>query len=570
MNSARWHARIECGRQIGAGFLVTGRKVLTCAHVIADSGAAPVTVTFPHGAGAVAVPARVVSHGGWGGRPTDPGDLAVLELDEDAPVDPAAFAPADAAFGEPPRKLVAYGFPRGYDEGTLAEYRATAAQLIGGEWIQLEAWNGHGQPLEAGFSGAAVALAGTGEVVGMVTATGGRGVRNGRMLPTHVMARYWPELGERLPTPAHEDADRDRLRVLVAKAARAGLDCSPQRLYLDAAGPFGPPVPPEGFDSLWAAAWYVLCELDDPESVTRFADRLDALLDAPRTGAAARHARPDWSPILVEIGRSGAGGDQVVVEVSAYSAGRRHPVDSRTLAHGELRPYVRERIDEAFSHLAPDTDELIAFALPREWLNWPVAQWESGPDDPTPLGCSYPLVVTDHARRRGGLRHRLTRRWQGIDTGANALVHRVECDSGEDPRKLRLRLRAADVAGFAAPPAAEHSRPRFDTALTKPVPVLLWPRSGCGGEHAGAWPDEAADKGDGGCAGSAFLDAIGPYVAGVTPAELPRHILSLRETADAADDPDGHWARDVQLLWDDPRCFPDPHTTTTHLHSPVA
>ncbi|MFE4849309.1 hypothetical protein [Streptomyces sp. NPDC056689] len=113
MNSARRHARIECGRQIGAGFLVTGRKAVTCTHVIADSGAAPVTVTFPPTTGAVAVPARVVSHGGWGGRPTGSGYHAVLGLDEDAPVDPAAFAPADAAFGEPSRKPVAYGFPRG-------------------------------------------------------------------------------------------------------------------------------------------------------------------------------------------------------------------------------------------------------------------------------------------------------------------------------------------------------------------------------------------------------------------------------------------------------------------------
>ncbi|MFF1260540.1 MULTISPECIES: hypothetical protein [unclassified Streptomyces] len=47
MNSARPHARIECGRQIGADFLVTGRKVRTCAHVIADSGATPVTVACP-------------------------------------------------------------------------------------------------------------------------------------------------------------------------------------------------------------------------------------------------------------------------------------------------------------------------------------------------------------------------------------------------------------------------------------------------------------------------------------------------------------------------------------------
>lgn len=79
-------------------------------------------------------------------------------------------------------------------------YRAVRGPLIADEWVQLEAVAAHGQPLAGGFSGAAVAL--DGRVVGMVTQIAGEPeVRVGRMLPTQVLARYWPELGERVPTP---------------------------------------------------------------------------------------------------------------------------------------------------------------------------------------------------------------------------------------------------------------------------------------------------------------------------------------------------------------------------------
>lgn len=110
-----------------------------------------------------------------------------FELDHEVPFKPAEFASSADAHGDPPRRLLAYGFPKRYDEGTLAEYRATADQLIAGEWVQLEAWAAHGQPLAPGFSGAAVTLADTGRVVGMVSAAArDPGVRNGLMLPAHV------------------------------------------------------------------------------------------------------------------------------------------------------------------------------------------------------------------------------------------------------------------------------------------------------------------------------------------------------------------------------------------------
>ncbi|MET9757787.1 trypsin-like peptidase domain-containing protein [Streptomyces sp. NPDC006372] len=562
MNSAEWHARIELrGQVVGAGFLVTPSTVLTCAHVVRHGEDLAVTLTeLP---GSPPVPARVVAHGGWSGGSTDLGDLAVLELDREMPVTPAALAPADAAHGTSPRKLVVYGFPAGFDEGTLAEYRVTAAQLIRREWIQLEAWHPGGQPLAPGFSGAAVTLADTGEVVGMVTAAAGApGVRNGRMMPTEVMARYWPGLQGLVPTSDHASADRARLRALVEKAARAGVDCDPVRLYTAAADPFDPPPPEEGFDSLWSAALFVLCELDGPgaaPTVTRFADRLEALLHTP----AVEPEAPDWSPILVELGHSGAGDGLVRVEVSAYSEGRRHPVDSGTVEQHRLRAYVRDRIEEAFRFLTPGADELVAFALPRDWLDWPVDRWESAPDDATPLGCVYPLVVTDHARRKASTRHVLTRAWKRLDALPGARMHRVECGGPEEPGRLRMRLRRPDacLAGFGTAPAASRTRPQFDTSLTAPAPVIVWSRGGCG---SGQEDCSGAD----GCTGKAFLDALDSCVAGVPPAELPRRVLALREEADTEDD---HWAHGIQLLWDDPRVFTDPHAVAAaHTRTPVA
>ncbi|MFI1352653.1 trypsin-like peptidase domain-containing protein [Streptomyces sp. NPDC020898] len=558
MSNAAWHTRIVCGNEVGAGFLVSARQVLTCAHVVWRSDTSAVTVSFPHCKELGEVSATVAVRGGWAGGAADPGDLALLELDREIPLAPAVFAPPGAEHGSPSPELVAYGFPRGYDEGMLAQYRAVSGTLIADEWVQLEATTPHGQALEPGFSGAAVTLP-DGRVVGMVSAVAGaKGVRVGRMLPTRVMARYWPELGSLVPPPGHHPDTVSRLCALARRAEAAGLDVDPNRLYVDAVGPFGPPLPDGGFPRLWWAAQYVQWEVTAPEAVTRFADRLAELLAQREEPANRPHSpAPGWSPILVEIDHSGAGGDQVTVEVSAYRDGQRRPVGTRRLPRAVVRSYVQEHIDQAFTQLAPGADELVAFVLPREWLNEPVAHWECGVEDSTPLGCAYPLVVADRSRHRSGAaRHRLAKKWQRLDAAPGTALHRVECGTQENPAGLRKRLREDDagLAGFAAPPGV--GRPHFEAGLNAPVPVLLWARTGCpGSDH------------DGPCSGTAFLDGLSAFVAGLPPSELPRHIMELRETADAADASDEHWAKDVQLLWDDPRCFPDPAPS---LHSPLA
>jgi V8-like Glu-specific endopeptidase len=585
MTSASWHARISCGRETGAGFLVTDRHVLTCAHVVARSRTDEVSVSFGAHLG-VSSPggerelrARVVAHGGWDGRDTDPGDVAVLELDQPVPLKPAEFATPSDAYGDPPRRLLAYGYPKRFDEGTLAEYRATADQLIAGQWVQLEAWAAYGQPLVPGFSGAAVTLADTGRVVGMVSAAArGPEIRNGRMLPAQVMARYWPRLGELIPTPEYGRGDKERLRQLIEAAAeRGGPRCGPERLFRDAVGPLGPPVPPHGFASLWDAAWYLLSEVPDSGATARFAGRLaDFVEDRPTRHALRSWPRPrrapdpptspatapGWSPILVEIAPSGCG-EQFLVEVSAYNGLHRRVVGSRPLPLDGVRPYVLERIDEAYHELEPGARELIAFVLPRRWLNADVAHWKRSADDDSPLGSFAPLVVMDLERRRsGGLQHKLLQKWQRLDAQPGARLHRIDCGAvGQDPVKLTIGLRrggGADMVGFGAPPRADGTRRLFQASLNAAVPVMLWPRTSCRGEHrSGAHGD---------CTGAVFLDRLAEHLAGLPPGELPSHIHELRETAYASDAPEPHWAYDLALLWEDPRCLPDP---VGYLHSPV-
>ncbi|MGQ4386594.1 phosphorylase family protein [Streptomyces sp. SAS_270] len=287
MGSVSWQARIHCGRNTGAGILVSERLVLTCAHVVAGSPTEPLSVSFPFGgslgkgglresgglgAPNASIPARVIAHGGWAGGNTDPGDLAILELDYAVAIEPAQFAEPSEAYGDPSPRLLAYGYPRSYDEGTLVELRVTAAVLIASEWMQLEPWNTYGQPFGPGFSGAAVTLAKTGRVVGMVSMAG---ARSGRMMPVQVLARYWPPFGDLIPTVTWDRQQKKSLRQLIEALTRHdnGREYDPHWLYHDAVGPLGPP-PPHRLSSLWEVAWYLLFEVPDETAVDRFTARL--------------------------------------------------------------------------------------------------------------------------------------------------------------------------------------------------------------------------------------------------------------------------------------------------------
>ncbi|MFD7219970.1 trypsin-like peptidase domain-containing protein [Streptomyces sp. NPDC059892] len=657
--SPAWHARIDADGAVGSGFLVSGRTVLTCAHVVTGDRA---SVVFPGAPGLAPVPARVVLRGhAWAGGDRDPGDLAVLELDRPPGLAPAVFAPLDAPYASPAPKLVAYGFPYGYDEeGVQSELRATSRQLIRDEWAQLAGWRGYGQETDHGFSGAAVMLEGTGAVAGMVVSHDPVS-RTSRMIPAAVLVRHWAPLADLVPTPGYPPEEKRWLRELVARVGSPGSPGRPGvpdfhgrpdphgssgaagspalvgalgRLLRAAAGPLGVEPPPGEPGSLWEAVWYLLSESGRPgpgalplaELTVRLAGlvgdetlgaelrdwsrahraRHDPPPVAPHTGShaavgimghgptvpyaaehTAREAAPyantpyeaplvsapyaaapavaavpgpavgmppvgrstrRWSPILVEIKRSGADRGKLLVEVSAYRDGGRRLVGEERLAEREVRAWVLDRIDDAFAEIDTEGRELIAFALPRAWLNKPVDQWTARKGMSTPLGCVAPVVVMDHDRRSSKrLQFRLKKMWDVLDRQPGSPVHPVSCAGSARPELLTVQLQdVLGPVGLTRPPRSRGDR-LHTAVLDAPAPIVLWPRTGCA---------DGAACGDS-CRGAEFLNALADQLSVLPPGDLPERIFELRKRAFGHDGPEPHWAAGLSFVWEDPRWFPD-------------
>ncbi|MFE7589221.1 trypsin-like peptidase domain-containing protein [Kitasatospora sp. NPDC057512] len=571
MPTAAWQTKITCGGETGSGFLVSDREVLTCAHVVTRDRRAQ--VLFAGRPDLDPVGATVVERGGWTGKVDDPGDVAVLLLDTAVPIEPARFAELGEAYAHPAPKLLGYGFPRGYDSGTLAEFRAAAGQLIAGEWVQLEAWTPTGQPLTRGFSGAAAAVEGSGRVVGMVSAASkSPEVRTGRMIPAHVLARHWPPAADLIPTPRFGPESKRLLRTVLVGLGKAARPEELEAMYAEAVGPLGPAHPSWEFDSYWDLAWYLMSEVVAAPGgcpVSSFVETLAARTEdpvaqldlrrwlrrhQPTPGAppAGSQDRPRWSPILVEIDRSGSGPGSFMVEISAFRDGHRHLVGTRTLPKARIRDFVVSHIDAAFHELDHHGSALIAFAVPREWLNQPLDEWHRAKDDSTPLGCFSPVVLMDIDRRRSGaLQFKLHQKWESLDRLSTSVVQRIDCGTTHAADRLTVRLGSTHhPVGFGRPPKLAETRRLLAASLNAAVPIVVWPRTGCTGVHGPGTAD--------GCAGRSFLDRLSEQLASVSPAELPEYVHALRRDAFVHDGEPAHWARGLTLLWEDPRCFPEP------------
>ncbi|MEU3920936.1 trypsin-like peptidase domain-containing protein [Streptomyces sp. NPDC029004] len=575
MESPAWQVRVDReGAVEGAGFLVSARHVLTCAHVV--QYADRFTVTFPGRPHLPPLGARVAVRGPWAGESRDPGDVAVLELNEPSDVRPAEFAPLDEAHGGLPGsvpKLISYGFPDGYPEGVLSELRVTSRLLIRNEWTQVEDWKGYGQRLAPGFSGAAAALEAGGAVVGMISSSD-PDTGNGRMISARTLGLYWPEAAELIPTPGYSAAEKRRLRLLVARLPE--LQHRVDRLMRAAVGQLGVEPPGAVPVTVWEAVWFLLSQAPPrrgavplAEFTVRLADLVEdtslgrelrewsrdhrALFDTPARPAAAPPgsvpvAANRWSPILVEIRRSGADRNALLVEVSAFRDGSRRLIGEKRLLKAQIRDWVLDRIEAAFGELDIQGEALIAFALPRGWLNQPVDQWARRRGDRKPLGCVLPVVVIDHDRRANELlQYKLRKMWDVLDSRDQCEVRRIACDSAEQADRLSVQLQ--DVygpVGFARPPKTPRDKELHRAALDAPAPILLWSRSGCVGGT------QCAES----CQGSGFLDALAEQLATLPPGELPHHVHELRKQAFLHEGNEPHWAAELSLVWEDPRCFP--------------
>ena len=223
-----WSVRVHGGGRIaGAGVLLSGGYVLTCAHVVnaalgrpddtADFPEQDVELQFPGLAGAGVRHARVVS-GGWHPIEADQrGDIAVLHLTGGAPEDAAPAVLRARTDRYTP--VHAYGYPAGYDQGVEAQAVLAGPSPDTG-WVQLEARGQTGHRIAPGFSGAAVVADSDGSVLGIVVlADRDKAVKVAWMLPVNVIAARLPPALAQLVRVADAGPARREVRRIPAVPA---------------------------------------------------------------------------------------------------------------------------------------------------------------------------------------------------------------------------------------------------------------------------------------------------------------------------------------------------------------
>ncbi|TYK49224.1 trypsin-like peptidase domain-containing protein [Actinomadura decatromicini] len=547
MDGWQWRAWVgpPGGGKVGAAFLVTADRLLTCAHSV--RGLDEARIGFP--GLREDLPARVTHVGGWR-RAGDLGDVAVLELRE-----PVPYAPARLAAPDDPRvagrTFGVWGFPRRHDRNERhATVTTSPHRGMRQEWWELK--TGPGDWLEEGYSGSAVYDTDTGEVIGMVTNAElrhGDRADLGWMLPLASLRAHWEPLDDLLPLRwASPDARRE-LRELLD-----GVRFT-EPLAADLAWTVGRPAL-DGFRSAWASVRYVAEGLAEERLVRYLAalgrhlpearrQRLTAWSARHLPGAAPAPAHSDPASVIVRLERV-TFDNAFDVAVQTWIDGAEGP--SRPVARVPERK-VREVVEEGVAAVAPalfGRDWMIEFAVPESWLGRPFEQWYVDARNRIPMR-RYPVVVRDVERLRPGSirRDQAHHRWRLLTERGCGEPHRVACDAprrgGDFERWLEAHVDFSVLVYGSRP-----MKTWLKAALNNGIPVMLWTREKC----VGPSHDD--------CEGHRVLDDLTAAVGGRSPAELPRIALALRKEALVAPDGEPHCGRALTLLWDDPSRLPDP------------
>ncbi|MEV5825861.1 trypsin-like peptidase domain-containing protein [Spirillospora sp. NPDC052242] len=549
MVEAEWRAWVgdaDGGDKLGAAFLVTPTRLLTCAHTV--HGRDEARVGFP--GFAEGLPVKVVRCGDWA-RDGDPGDVAVLELAAEVPLAPATFAdPVElCAVGTSGRRFGVWGFPRRRDSGERhATVTTDPSWSRAREWWEIRTVSG--DVLEEGYSGSAVYDAASGEVIGMVTNAERRsGADRGWMLPITRIRRYWEDLDDLLPLPWLTAPARRELREILA-----GVPCE-EPLRADLAEVAGRP-PVEAFRSAWGAVRFV-AEGWPEDRLARFLGALGTRLAEPRRRAlgawTSRHLRADetadeprTAPASVIVRLERQTFDKAVeITVQTWSDGA--VGTSRRIA-GVRQEHMQATVEDAIAEVAPTLfgrDWMIEFAVPVDWLGKSFELWHADRRNKI-LMRQYPVVVRDVERLRpDSFRRDLAhRRWRRLTELGRCDPVPVTCDTAPTGDAFHNRLEA-DPELCVLLYGRRPKRAWLNAALNNGVPVMLWSRAPC----------EARAHGD--CRGAKVLAELSAVVLGEHPDDLPQIVLRLRKEALVAET-DGHCGHKLTILWDDPTRLPDP------------
>lgn len=220
---AGWRVRVR-GRAgdgvVGAGVLLPGGLVLTCAHVVATAlgepadgppPRAPVVVDFSP-CGAPEPRRATVIDGGWFPALDVGGDVAVLRMESaDLPPD-ATPAPLDPGTRSDHQPVSAYGYPTaGLSDGLWVHTTVAGPGGPDPQWRQLDGTR-EGLAVQAGFSGAGVWDPARQRVLGLVVAAYTRNdARVSWMIPCAAIARDWTPLAAMLAGADPRPPSRDEL-----------------------------------------------------------------------------------------------------------------------------------------------------------------------------------------------------------------------------------------------------------------------------------------------------------------------------------------------------------------------
>jgi hypothetical protein len=561
MGGNDWPARVfDLGNRAGgaSGILIDPRRVLTCAHVVEDMKRPAVSFPARPDLGDIPVTAEIAE--GWRAAGHRSADLAVLTLRERVPIRPARFAALDA-LDTGLRELVAIGFPRTRDgHGRIASVTPTTSELLlDGTWMQLESARGFGPNVGPGYSGGAVALKSTLEVVGMVTAAD-QADRTGLMLPLSRLVHYRSDLADLMPLGPISPDDHRTLRALLRDRPLA----NPDHAYRDAVDDDLLPDLPDtlDIDSAYALARYIALESNAGDGGARVRAALARLCE--RTVDDARDPRPAalrraWGGpppaaprppaslfrVSVHLSRSGAGAGRMLLEVAVTPPGGppdflvSEPLANGRRAQGLVQDLLPPIIDK---HVPPDGSLLVEFVLPRTWLSTAVDEWTLGRGGPAQIGTQHPVVVRDRARTHN---RQLAIRSAALNRSGAGVVRWVGCGSPATATQLAASL-ALDpqvtLLALANPPALNGTSAILRAGFDCGLPAVLWRREPC------------TDHGAGGeCAGQRFEIDLGANLAGLLDrapiSGLPEMIWRIRAEAKARGT-GPHGGHGLTLLWD--------------------